>query len=429
MKEFKFIHTADLHLDSPFKGISQMGADLRQRLLESTFQAFRNVVNLAIREDVDFVLIAGDLFDGADLSLRAQLFCQEEFKRLTEQEIQVYLVHGNHDHLGSWRADLQWPQGVFVFPAGEVESYSVLRDGEELARIYGISYPRQHVEENYLAKFQLQDHLKPVPYQIGLLHTNVGSMAGYANYAPCTLTELVQTGFDYWALGHVHRYQILHPADPLVVYPGTPQGRHPKETGAKGCCLVEVAPDGSTQHFWLEVDHLRWLEVKVDVGELLLMEELITTLRDSLLAQAEELNERDGIIRIELIGRSPLHTQLRRPGVVTDLEEMFREEFAGRSNSSPLLWIESIRLQTKPYLNLDELREEESLMGDFLKLTQMGVSLDKELITDLEESLASFLNDRRLKKYLTELDPETWQRLIQKSEEIGVEGFGLEVDG
>lgn len=429
MQGFKFIHTADLHLDSPFKGISQMGVQMRQRLLDSTFQAFRNVVNLAIREEVDFLLIAGDLFDGADLSLRAQLFCREEFQRLTDREIQVLLVHGNHDHLGGWRADLKWPDGVFVYPAGEVESYPVLRDGEELARIYGISYPRQHVEENYVLKFQIRDHRDQAPFRIGLLHTNVGSIAGYANYAPCTLTELVQAGFDYWALGHVHSYQVLHPADPLVIYPGTPQGRHPKEIGAKGCCLVEVASDGSTQHQWLEVDHLRWLEVAVDIGELTQMEGLITALRDSLIAQEEELNGRDGIVRIELTGRGQLHSQLRRPGVVADLEEMLRVEFAGGSSSSPLLWIESIRYQTRPYLNLDELREEESLLGDFLKLTQTGQNLDKELIANLEESLASFLYDRRLKKYLTELDADTWQLLIRKSEEVGVERFGLEVEG
>ncbi|HCF53736.1 MAG TPA: DNA repair exonuclease, partial [Bacillus sp. (in: Bacteria)] len=231
MKQVKFIHAADLHLDSPFKGMEMnVGQSVWERMKQSTFESFERIVDKAIQERVDFVLLAGDLYDAETRSLRAQVFVREQMKRLSQYDIPVFIIHGNHDHLGGSWAAIEFSENVHVFTEPYVEEKSFYKNGELLASIYGFSYLQQAVTDNMTAQYT---KMSDAPFHIGMLHGSVEGDAEHNRYAPFQIRELKEKQFDYWALGHIHKREILS-EEPYIIYPGNIQGRHRKETGEKG---------------------------------------------------------------------------------------------------------------------------------------------------------------------------------------------------
>ncbi len=142
VRPFTFIHCADLHLGTPFRGLSELNPDLGEKLHKSTYAAFDNIVQLAITEKVDGVLIAGDVFDSEDRSLKAQLKFRDNLALLSGEGIHTYIAHGNHDPLSGWAAKLELPERVFVFPGGKVENRQTIV--EALAYNFNIDHIKQH---------------------------------------------------------------------------------------------------------------------------------------------------------------------------------------------------------------------------------------------------------------------------------------------
>jgi exonuclease SbcD len=411
--KFRFIHGADLHLDSPFKGLRSAAPALGQRLWRASFTAFANLVSLAIEEGVDFVLLAGDLFDEQDRSLQAQVLMRKELARLSRAGIETFIVHGNHDHWGGWRAQLDWPEGVHIFPPGEVGGRGVYREGRELARIYGISYPRAAVTDNYARLFRRDP---AAPYAIALLHANVEGQSGHDNYAPCTLAELKQAGFDYWALGHIHTRRVLHPEHPVILYPGNTQGRSFRETGARGCYLVEVA-EGRTSYRFCPTHDVAWLEETLSIADLSTEEELLTALQELV----EEGTSRDpaglAIVRLILTGRGPLHTSLQRRGYIEGLLEELRDATGAGSAG---IWVDAIELATGAPWDLAALEGEESLVGDFLRLCREAGE-DPELMQELALALDELYGHNRARRYLDAPGADQLRALLAEAREMGLD--------
>ena len=236
MSMIRFIHAADLHLDSPFKGMTGMQVDQLVRLRNSTFKAFERLIEHALKSKPDFVLIVGDIYDGEDRSLRAQLKFQEGMNKLGEANIPVVISYGNHDHLGGRWTRFELPTNVHVLTK-KVEQIELNIRGEQV-NIYGFSYNERHVRESMITNYPVAEN--GTSFHIGMLH---GSLAGdetHAVYAPFTKEELLQKHYDYWALGHIHLRQQLH-TDPPIVYPGNLQGRHRNERGVKGFYDVSLS--------------------------------------------------------------------------------------------------------------------------------------------------------------------------------------------
>ena len=263
MTAFRFIHCSDLHIDSPFKGLASQVPSLTGRLRESTFQAFYKIVEFALEEKVDAVLIAGDIFDGVDRSLQAQLKFRRGLQELSQGGIPSFIVHGNHDPSNSWSHTLDWPEGTTIFPGNKVERFPVIREEETLAWIYGISYPQKEVNENMALKLNKN---QAQGFAVGLLHANVGQQPGHDNYAPCSLQDLISRDFDYWALGHIHEFKILREDNPCIVYSGNTQARHLKEIGPKGCCLVTLNSGAPANIRFVATDVVSYRSAKVDVS-------------------------------------------------------------------------------------------------------------------------------------------------------------------
>ncbi|MDS9472667.1 DNA repair exonuclease [Sporosarcina pasteurii] len=233
MSKLRFLHTADLHLDTPFKGMTGLPIERFDQLRNSTFEAFSDLIEYAIKTKPDFVLIVGDIYDGEDRSLRAQLKFQEGMKKLDEADIPVFISYGNHDHLkGNWtRFDL--PGNVHVFD--EKVGARTLNIRGETVNVYGFSYGERHIREAMVEQYPVAPS---EGIHIGLLHGSLVGDESHAVYAPFTKEALLSKRYDYWALGHIHKRQQLH-QEPPIVYPGNLQGRHRNERGMKG--FYEVA--------------------------------------------------------------------------------------------------------------------------------------------------------------------------------------------
>ena len=362
---FSFIHCADLHLDSPFEGIHDVDPQVARVLRHSTFNSFERIVFLAIEREVDFIVIAGDVYDSADQSLRAQIRFHDFLKRASEAGIQCFLIHGNHDPLNSWDAKLDLPLNCHRFGGDSVTKLTATRNGDPLADIYGISFPTRDVNENIAVQFSRDGD---APFAIGVLHCNLGGDPNHDNYAPCNIDDLQRANMDYWALGHVHTRNVVSPQDPCVVYPGNIQGRSVRETGERGCYLVRVDHNFVIDLEFLPTDVVRWfgpddasLDVKnIDSFDLLLTE--LTEVRERLRSKADG---RASIARIRLVGRSELHAQLLSLEVDRDLLGPLREDECDRPDS---VWTESIQIATQPVIDIEQRRTVDDFVGDFLSI-------------------------------------------------------------
>jgi len=425
---FRFIHAADLHLDSPFKGMSSLPAAVRDTIKESTFLALRNLVDLAIAGRVDFVLIAGDVYDMADRSLRAQLRFRKAVEQLAEHKIRVYVAHGNHDPLDGRAAQLTWPETVHFFAGGGVETVTVPnRSGRPVARLRGISYPRAAVVENLAARFPHADDSGL--FQIGMLHTNAEGDPDHDNYAPCDLRDLLEKGYDYWALGHIHNRKVLCEA-PYVVYPGNLQGRSVRECGPKGVYMVEVDRETyrEARLSFHALDAIRWFRQTLTINGMETMQQLHDRIASLISAVRAECGARPAILRLALEGSGPLHAMLHQGTLLSELVDEIRLEQAGLAEArQPFVWIESVELrtvsrQTDPRL----LMSERSFAGDLARVAEQLMNDGRALEIFFANAAKPLLAQGRAAKYIGGFGPEERQQLLRAAEMLALDMVAAE---
>lgn len=262
MKEIQFLHMADLHLDSPFIGLSTLPQPLFSAIQESTFQSLERITTVAIKEAVDFVLIAGDIYDSEDQSVRAQARFSKEMKRLEVANIPVFMIHGNHDFIEKHKEILTLPSNVHVF-SEQVEVMSHKTATGVSVNIYGFSYNERHIRSSRVDKYKIQGN---ADFHIALLHgSEVSSSEEHDVYAPFRVQEISKKGFDYWALGHIHKRQLLAES-PSIYYPGNIQGRNRKESGEKGASIITLSEASTTIDF-IGTSPIIWEEAVITLPE------------------------------------------------------------------------------------------------------------------------------------------------------------------
>jgi exonuclease SbcD len=385
MDSMRFIHAADLHLDSPFRGLANADPGLRESLQSKS----------------DFLVIAGDLYDSRDRSLRALVAFRRQMERLAERDISVYVVHGNHDPLNGWGSEFLLPPNVTTF-TGKPHTEPVIRRGKEIARVTGVSYARERVTENLAAMMKPDEDS---PYSVGVLHANVRGQAGHADYAPVTLDELKSSKFDYWALGHVHTRSTLSLEPTAVAYPGNPQGRNAREPGPRGCLQVDVDRNGKAHMEFIETNKVRWAHLEMSIRNLTRIDSLISAMQE----QGREVAASfDGptVVRCTLRGNGPLHRDLQRDGMPEELREQLQS----------VISTESVRISTGPELDFESLSHTETLVSDFLKLADNALN-DPELRQKLTDSLVPLFR----RKELTPPDDERLREWIERATSMGVD--------
>jgi len=397
MKTVRFVHCADLHIDSPFKRISAIDNTMGELLYQSTYQSFSNIIDLALAEQVDCVLISGDVYDSSNRSLRAQLRFRNGLARLSDKGIPTYVVHGNHDPLNSWSSKLDWPSNVFIFPGDAVACVPLVKDGEIVAEICGISFSKRDVFDNLALRFPKER--KTIP-RIGLLHTNVGTNARHESYAPCTVSDLCACAIDYWALGHIHAYSILNRSNPAIVYSGCSQGTHPGEIDEKGCCLVTLSPLGDPDIQFVPTDTVRYQCDSVEISSCVTIDDIISAIEAKCEQVSENMKNRHTVIRLSLVGINELHSELRRGSAVADIVENVRDYFKGRT---PTIWLEGLTLNTAGPYDLELLRHGNDFVSDIISMYDELDDPQSAHWKDVQERLNVLFTDWQGKKYLDKL--------------------------
>lgn len=335
----KFVHAADIHLDSPLRNLGLREGAPVERLRLATREAFERLVDLCIEQKVAFLVLAGDLYDGDCANMQIAVFLRLQLARLGRAGIRVVIKKGNHDAENRITSGLGLPDNTRVLRDSRPET--IVLDGLPVpVALHGQSFKAGPVRENLASGY-------PVPIaghlNIGVLHTSLGGHGEHAEYAPCALSDLTTRGYAYWALGHVHKVAELA-RDPWVVYSGNLQGRHVRETGPKGCLLVETEGERVVSARPVALDVIRWHHALIDLRNAASEPDLLERLRAGLAEVQRDSDGRPGAVRLTLTGRTPLHLEIgKRPNRLRHSVLDLAGEVAGED-----LWIEKIRNETTP---------------------------------------------------------------------------------
>jgi DNA repair exonuclease SbcCD nuclease subunit len=296
---FSFLHVADCHLGSPLAGLAARDGALAETFDRAVWRAFESIIELALSEAVDFIVIAGDVFDGAWRDWSTGQAFVRQLGRVTQAGIRVVMIRGNHDAASVISGRLPLPDGAVWLSADAPETI----DWPDLAvAVHGMSFKVPAVTESLVGRYP-----PPIPgrFNIGVLHTALDGRPGIDRYAPASLADLKGRGYDYWALGHVHTREVVHPHAPTVVFPGNIQGRSIRETGEKSVTLVTV-DGGAVSLRHVPVDHARFASLEVDVGGADTLEIVETRVRAAVADTLAEAEGRSLAVRIRLVGVTPL---------------------------------------------------------------------------------------------------------------------------
>ncbi len=332
MSSFTFIHAADLHLGSPFQGLALKDADIAAVFVDASRKAFSTLIDRAVERRVDFFVIAGDVYDGNWKDNKIGLFFNREMARLERAGIPVYLLRGNHDAESVITRTITLPGNVHEFPTSKPGTFRL--DALKVA-LHGQGFADRSATDNLALNYPAA---LPGWFNIGVLHTSLTGREPHANYAPCSLDDLRSRGYDYWALGHVHEYELLG-ENPAILFPGNLQGRSIRECGAKGALLVSVE-DGVVSHSRIIVDEARFgeLAVTVDVDDD--QAAILRRIQQALEPLVEGMEERILALRIRLSGESHV-----RKGIIARRQDFHDEVQAACHRAHADIWLEKLELR------------------------------------------------------------------------------------
>ncbi len=376
MPAFRFVHAADVHLDSPLRGLAGQDGSAIELIRSATRKAFEALITRTIEERAAFLVIAGDLYDGDWRDYQTGLFFVRQMGRLREAGIPAYVIYGNHDAQSKITRSLTLPDNVHVFPTRSPETYQI---NELDVALHGQGFKERDTSDNLARKYPTA---VTGAFNIGILHTGLAGIEGHAPYAPCTLDELRQKGYDYWALGHIHKPEILS-TEPHVVFSGNVQGRHIRETGPRGAMLVAVEDGAVSALDPLHVDVVRWALVEVGVDGI----ETVSDANDSIRAGIERAVEEfaDGRLlacRIGVVGRTPAHSTL-----LASHEDLLAEARASAAGlGDEVAWVEKLIIDTAPAANTGPDPALAETLGELGLARQ-----DAALLRDLKEQIAPFV--------------------------------------
>lgn len=371
--QMKILHTADIHLDSPLKSLALRDESLRTKVRSATRTALTRLVDSAIDLEVAALLISGDLYDGAERSAKSAAFLSGQMERLRSAGIPVFYIKGNHDAENPITGEVALPENVHVFGArgGKVQ---IAQSG---VWIHGVSFSGKHAPDSLLPKFGA-----PVPdaINIAMLHTSLSGAAGHDPYAPCTLNELRDLGFDYWALGHVHKRQV-HSQSPWVVMPGIPQGRDIGEAGPQSASLIEVGEGGLTVSP-LPTSVVEFSSLSVRVDGCVSDDSVRDQIRRHLTDFARELTSDSAILRVALCGATARHWQILRDA------DAWTQTIQDMALETGTLWVEKVAFDIAPASDAPD----NSATGE-LQAIMEAIRQEEAFAASLEAEVASMIND------------------------------------
>ncbi len=373
----KFIHAADIHLDSALRGLERYEGAPVEEIRSATRRAFENLVQLAIDEQVGFVLLAGDLYDGDWRDYNTGLYFVGQMQRLHAASIPVFIVAGNHDAASQITKSLRLPDNVTLFSTRKPQS--IILEDSGIA-IHGQGFSTRAVTEDLSLGYPQGDAQL---FNIGLLHTSLDGKPGHEPYAPCTVEGLRSKGYQYWALGHVHKREVIS-VDPWIVFPGNIQGRHIRESGPRGCTLVSVDNGAVSRVEHIDLDVMRWARCEVDVSACDSLDDLYETVRLRLQQNLDEADGRPVAVRIVLHGNTSLHSQLHAG--MENLKQELRALCNGFGGAG--MWLEKLSLKSAPAAGGDDIVNNDEALGGLLGIIR-NLEVDGAAAASLLEEVAA----------------------------------------
>lgn len=384
-KQLTFIHAADLHLGAPFRGLRALSEPWAARLLSAIPEAYDRVVEAAVRRKVDFVVISGDIFDSARASYADYLHFFEGLKRLGQQGIPVYLCTGNHDPYTSWERDFfALPENATMFAADKPSFALYERDGQPLCVLGGRGYYNQawpldaDIAEGVTraaAEEALGSRACAAPFGVGVLHTGLDLDP---TKAPTSPAGLLRAGFDYWALGHIHKKQLIPPDNPKIAFSGCIQGRDINETGERGVYAVTLTQGAPTTVEFVPTASVVWQRMKVDVADCTNLSEVTDAVVRELFRVNGQAHCEEMCVRITLTGTTPLHAVLARPGVLDDLRKALNDMY-------PVFFCDALVDATVQPWDTEALRREGLFPAVFLQVSDALRACPEEEIAYVQE--------------------------------------------
>nr|WP_294564534.1 DNA repair exonuclease [uncultured Rhodopila sp.] len=350
MATFRFLHCADVHLDSPLRGLEANPDAPADRIRRATRRALENLVDFVLREKLDFVVAAGDLYDGDWQDWRTGQFLIAQIGRLTAAGIPFVAIRGNHDAESVITRRLRMPHLL------DTKRPETIRLPNLPVSVHGQSFATRAVTANLARDYPAADANR---FNIGLLHTSVDGREGHDSYAPCSVEQLSGHGYQYWALGHVHQREVLSET-PWIVFPGNLQGRHINEAGPKGATLVTVIDDRVAKAEPIVLDDVRWARIEVAVPADADEDAALALTRTRLLAAYEQAGGRLLATRIVLSGACAAHAAFSAS--LHGAKEKLRAE-AMTIDGPDAIWTEKITLATRPVIDTASLRNREDAIG------------------------------------------------------------------
>lgn len=343
-RSITFIHAADLHLGAPFKGLRNLSAQWADLLVESIPVTLQRIVDLALEDQVDFVVFAGDTFDASEPSYADFALFVQGMRQLEEAGIKVYVCAGNHDPLDRARSHYGLlPSNVTVFPSEHPDVAVYERDGQPLALVAGRSYGIGASHDAFAAGMSRDELIaqcgapSDVPFAVGVLHTGLDVDL---TRTPVSRQELLSMGLDYWACGHIHLPRLYPETNARIAFSGSPQGRASSETGDHGVLEVTLVEGAPNETRFVPVAQVAWEKLEVDVSECATVQMIEEEVRTQQFAQSAHLHAPYMVCSVALVGRSPLHDRL---------DAVLLESLRVALNSSHArFFIDSIEDRTRP---------------------------------------------------------------------------------
>jgi DNA repair exonuclease SbcCD nuclease subunit len=373
----KFLHAADIHLDSSLHGLERYEGAPVDEIRSATRRAFDNLIELAIDEEVAFVLLVGDLYDGDWKDYNTGLYLVERMGRLRDAGVRVFIVAGNHDAASQITKHLRLPDNVTLFSPRHPEQV-VLEDLN--VAIYGQGFATRAVTEDLSQAYPQGD---PQHLNIGLLHTCLDGKPGHEPYAPCTVDGLRSKGYQYWALGHVHKREEVS-RDPWIVFPGNIQGRHIRELGPKGCTLVTVDSGEIVSVEHRDLDVMRWSLCELDVSAGETVDDVYEQVRVGLQSALDAAEGRPVAVRLVLQGACSAHSTLHAE------RERWIQEYRALATGlgGAGVWLEKVSLKTRPTVFVDEVLERDDALSGLLRAIR-DMELDASALDQLADEIAA----------------------------------------
>ena len=427
-KSIKFIHTADVHLGKKLSCNSSKNSKVKDIFINATEQAFKNLVELAVEEEIDFILIAGDLYDREARSIKSSRFFLKQCQYLNENEIKIYIISGNHDPAGIENEVFELPDNVHYFSSEDVETIKYKKDNKLAARIIGQSY-RQKFENRTMYNYYTAPDQSVL--NIALLHTALNKDNN--RYVPVNKSELLtKNEIHYWALGHLHQYQKIS-QKPSINFSGTLQSHNISEQGSKGAILVEVDSNLKIKENFVPLSPIIFKEIVVDLereNELDNITKLQQLINEKLEKQLNniKINNKSrkykikaAVIRLNIVGRTPVHQYVadNREELEETLLEDMRIKF---SRESPSLWLHSLILRTaKPLKNLEELKKSSQLYQNINQLINdllTDAELNQELLAEWGQIWQGDENAEDRSNYRFYADSKLQKNILEEVEKI-----------